>query len=996
MARTSRNGAPSANVDALDNIDLDDMFAEDGDALFDGLDIDLDIDDLAGGGDLDTQDKTSVAASRLDVPPPAPAVAAAPASAAATRSRRTTKRKSKAPAFLDDAADEDFVDEPAPTKKKRRKTTKATTAAKKKGARAATAPAAAAVSAAAVGAATVKGTKAKTTKAKTTATKGKAKAKTASTKATKAAPAAMQALPQQLVLGRAGSAPAATISAAAVAAAGRFGGQLQNNKARAASFTSGPGVPKPPRAKLPMATKGKAGRAQSVPGNAAAAAVAANAANLAQLKESHPGLKQGTYCGIQSSNTLFYPFLPSLPPEPTMKTRKIYPVVDRIHTSFQSLLQQPEKMNSSAVTPPREKDPIFQLMQEAYREEKLPPTDDNDNPNSSKAAAAAAAATRVSVVGRAIGTMRETIQKLEVPKLAVDWYAVCALLQRQHDFMKINAENMERWCKEHMKPQDYAAIYLEPDPLEPPSLQSLQQQQQQSQQLLLSKKRKAGDMGKGAASSSILLSFGKKEFRLKVHCTGFQEPKGALPLAVSLPLSLLPESMRPKEKTKKTKKRKTAATSAAADAKTKAAAGGSEKTASSAARSSATTKEQLSYVNMKPARRRKHIADLLARTAGEIEKANLQLLDARRETEYREQSSLHKLVQDDAVPVSHTTGMWKWLELSGYFKQGSESEIRRMLDDVRSPEVLHSANDTTLFGDYNDQKMAALSGSGKSDPTTSNDASIFDRLQSLLVEEDGDNGDEDEDAMEQDDDPEEQVDYEFDCEELYTVAETLDMSKLSLEERSFLHLLSFGLGDELATPPQLPSKPDPKSEKADSSFLLQNGETKASFSSSAAAAAGKNLENVAMNGSSSTTTTERVAHAEFTTSDPSVAVKQQPDSIPSSSLNGGGNADATTTTTKTALPKLSKDDFGPSELDQAISAMTADLVAVNEINNRRASFLQTVSTAYCVSSEEQKLKSDQEASAISRCHALLKKTKEMKAKSGKMASTHDDSLALPW
>jgi len=1002
MVRTSRNGAPAANVDALDNIDLDDMFADDGDALFDGLDIDLDMDDLAGG-DLDTQqqDRTSVAApSRrsLEVPPPAPAVAAAPASAASTRSRRTTKRKSKLPAFLDDAADEDFIDEPAP-KKKRRRTTKATTtaAAKKKGAKAVptSAAAAAAVSAAALAAATAKATKAaKTAKGKATATKGKGKTKTASSKvATKVVPAAMQAPSQQLA-GRAGSSSAsaattASMSATSVAAVGRFGGQLQQtSKARATSFSAGGGpggVAKPPRAKLPMATKGgKAGRAQSIPGNSAAAAVAANAANIAQLKATHPGLKLGTYCGIQPSNTLFYPFLPALPPEPTMKTRKTYPMVDRIHTSFQNHLQQSaaEKMNTSDVTPCKETEPIFQLMQEAYKEEKLSAGDDNNNNPMNTSKAAAAAATRVHVVGHAIGALRKTIQQLEVPKLAVDWYAVCALLQRQHDFLKINASNMERWCKEHLPPEDYAAIYLEPEPSEPAPLPATLQQSQQQ----LSKKRKAGEMEKGASlSSSILLCFGKPEFRVKVNCTGFKEPKGAGPLAVSLPQSFLPESMRPKEKTKKTKKRKTAATSAAAaTTKAAAAAGSSEKTSSSTARSSTTTtKEPLPYVNMKPAKRRKQIADLLTRTAGELENANLQHLDARREAEDREETSLRKLIEDDAVPVSHTTGMWKWLELSGYFKEMPESEIRRMLDDVRSPEVPLNAHDSTWFVNCDDRKRAATSGSGKSDPTTSDDVSIFDRLQSLLVDEDGDD-----DAMERDDDAEEQID-DVDFEELYTVAETLDMSMLSLEERSSLHLQSFGLGDELAMPQPLTTNPGLGSGKTDGDFLLQNGETNTtSFSPTA----GKNSENVSMNGSLSTATTEKVVHAELATSEPSVAVKQQPEGIPSSSMNGDVSVDLVTA----SVSKQPQEDFGPSELDQAIRAMTAELVAVNEVNNRRTSFLQTVSTACCVSSEQQKLKNDQESNAISRCQALLKKTKEMKAKSGKMASTQDDSLALPW
>ena len=50
MARTSRGSAaaaPAMDAGALDDLDLDDMFAEDGDTLFEGLDIQLD-----GMGDI--------------------------------------------------------------------------------------------------------------------------------------------------------------------------------------------------------------------------------------------------------------------------------------------------------------------------------------------------------------------------------------------------------------------------------------------------------------------------------------------------------------------------------------------------------------------------------------------------------------------------------------------------------------------------------------------------------------------------------------------------------------------------------------------------------------------------------------------------------------------------------------------------------------------------------------------------------------------------------
>ena len=251
-----------------------------------------------------------------------------------------------------------------------------------------------------------------------------------------------------------------------------------------------------------MASKatGKAGRSQSDPSSAVTAVAAATRASVEELKASHPGLVQGPYCGMKLSNTLFYPFLPALPSEVTiMKSGKIYHLVDRMHTAFVKHLQSPPGI-TDAVKPSREVESVFQLMQEAYKEEKPALSDDNGNVDSKTSEVA-----RASVVGNAIGALRKSIAQLEVPKLAVDWYAVCALLQRQHDFLKLNSENMERWCKDNFSQTDYEAVYLE---------QEGQDEQHQNQ----SKKRKAGEMEK----CSVLLSIGKREFRVKIHCTGFK------------------------------------------------------------------------------------------------------------------------------------------------------------------------------------------------------------------------------------------------------------------------------------------------------------------------------------------------------------------------------------------------------------------------------------------------------------------------------------------
>jgi len=324
--------------------------------------------------------------------------------------------------------------------------------------------------------------------------------------------------------------------------------------------------------------------------------------------------------------------------------------------------------------------------------------------------------------------------------------------------------------------------------------------------------------------------------------------------------------------------------------------------------------------------------------------------------------------------VSHTVGMWKWLEMTGYFKVPLESEVRRLLDDIRSPEpstIAAIASENSIDDDDDGRKTAAstATASGISDPV---DNSIVCRLQSLLVEEDGDGEAGDEDHNED----------EIDFEELYTVSEKADLSNLSLEERSLLHLHNFGLVERLTVPlSQL--EESPKSDKDVDAHLFSNGETYAPSAKTIIPA---------MNGSSSApnTTTEKTDHLEQGRSEPLRAAATTADNV--LTMNGGICGIAPLLTTNPAQDGAAE----TSELDEVIRAMTASLVGVNEINNRRASFLEIVSTEHCVSWEEQKRKSDEEASLISRCQTLLKKTKEMKAKTGKMAKKADDSIALPW
>jgi hypothetical protein len=277
MAR--RAGVEDAG--ALDALDLDDMFADDGDMLFEGFDIDLD-----GMGDL-TGPKASptgaAAAAMLAASPPkrtgGPKTRRPPPPDevdAATTGKRKTKRKSKSPALWEDES----ADGAAPAPKKRR-SAKSATAAK--------------------GAAAQKGT---------AATKGKTKKETAASKKKKAAAAAANA---------ATALPASNIPKG-VAAAGRFG----KRGSGVASAAKG--------AKVAKGGKTKVKRTSTSESTLPAGASVEAPSTLVPPKQ------ESTFCGLHPSSTIFYPFMEALPPEPSLKARKNYPAIDKLFSTFSSAL----------------------------------------------------------------------------------------------------------------------------------------------------------------------------------------------------------------------------------------------------------------------------------------------------------------------------------------------------------------------------------------------------------------------------------------------------------------------------------------------------------------------------------------------------------------------------------------------------------------------------------------------------------------------------------
>lgn len=650
MARTSRNGAPAASVDALDNLNLDDMFADEGDALFDGLDIDLgNMDDIAessaaaaaaaaaaGGGTL----KTSALSSPSHPLSPASAAPHEESDIMGSAKRRSTKRKIKSPMFFADK-DDDYVDEPK--KKKKKAPTKVPPApkagpAKKKGSAknaAVTSDSATAAIATATVVAVLPAQKAAA--AGVGADGRKTKGGTGKGKKTTA-----RSLSMPPPAGRAGQ---------AVAAAGQFGGRQKRvgasfsvpanskNKALQGKTVAGSTVTSS-MAAVPNTAAGDSSKAPAQRSQSMSAAI-----SIAQLQASHPGLTQSPFCGLLPSNTLFYPFMPALPAEPSFKHRKIFPMIDRIHTSFMSYLTSTAP--PAGTLPSLDTEAIFQLMQDAFRDEKSTAGTQATDPT--------AGAERHKSIGNAIGALRRSIGVFEKNRLVVDLLAVCALLKRQYDFLKQNMSNMEQWCKNHFPEAEYAAVYEEP---------------------------KASDQdaedGK-AAPPTLLSTFKIAELKVKVICTSFKEPKSqliaTLPAAILIPhtpAAIAAIDSGVAKSTTKSKKRKLgSATPAPSSVKT---------TAVKPSEGAVFVPAELTYSEMNPSKRRKCVSDMISRSARELESKYLLRFEEQRQLLNRQQRDVLQLVEDDPVHGIHTLGMWKWLERSGYFERITDGEVQWRLD----------------------------------------------------------------------------------------------------------------------------------------------------------------------------------------------------------------------------------------------------------------------------------------------------------------------------
>jgi len=192
------------------------------------------------------------------------------------------------------------------------------------------------------------------------------------------------------------------------------------------------------------------------------------------------------------------------------------------------------------------------------------------------------------------------------------------------------------------------------------------------------------------------------------------------------------------------------------------------------------------YADSTPIARRQQIVERVSQLALELESSQ------------HKEKSIGRLdpVLEEQPPL-HTTRMWDWLQSAGFYNKVASS---KRLASIKSPQI-HSRRPyqsipTRILGhDFAKTEEEV-------EPVSS--TSLFDRLQSLLVEEVSEDDEEEDDEeeslsfLDDDDDDVDDIESKIKAVEIgqldrHTKFDVADMSELSTEERTFVHLSKAGL-----------------------------------------------------------------------------------------------------------------------------------------------------------------------------------------------------------
>lgn len=525
-----------------------------------------------------------------------------------------------------------------------------------------------------------------------------------------------------------------------------------------------------------------------------------------------PPKQAATFCGLQPSKTMFYPFMESVPPEPNLKNKKVYPGFEKISSTFANTMiksveiKQEEDEFSQGLDM---ESPVFGLLSETFEA-----ISDKERQNFTEE--------KKQALLKTIPHMRKYISKYDRQKVIADVYALLGLLGRQYTFLKTSLDNMQAWCQTEFTPHDFKATYE----IKESSRASKQQR------------------------------WKKQVIRVRVTCPGHREPgllTAILPkssVIVHAPVVPEPVSIAATPST---------ASGVGSGANVAASSGtSSTKKKSKAKPGTATSSPPVpaapkTYAECSPQERRSRIAERVTKIVSELQEKD-------RLAKLKQDNSSKKPFTVTEDETLSTQRMWDFMEYKGFYKAPSKSLLSMKQLNIRPDKILLS-DPSKIRGwrqhtpdqkqelppqeqnlDPQDQEQKQMdtdkapspqhAEQGDS-PAPSPEAettmgaietkqpdeeedddkirissnSLFDRLQSLLVEEDDDEGDVTQDETDSDDDEsssngeDESLGFLDEPDEDEGITDPMqapnlpvvDLSSLSLEERTFIQLSRSGL-----------------------------------------------------------------------------------------------------------------------------------------------------------------------------------------------------------
>jgi len=660
-----------------------------------------------------------------------------------------------------------------------------------------------------------------------------------------------------------------------------------------------------------------------------------------------------SFCGLAPNTASFYPFMP-IPAEVAMrKLHKALPTLDRIHTIVAHISEGvatggKNGAASSAINGQmaRESDsnPLFRLFIDHLGALE---TSHSHARSSSPATAANGTATAppgpaevTANVHNNLSEARKAFMGERRTKLRDEVMRCLALVRRQSTFLGTSLANMESWCKQNFSEEEYTEGFIDVPPPDSSGKRS--------------NWGRAGSIGK---SLPEVTSTTPVYVNIRVKCKGFREPAsvtarlGGGPLVAQLPIPPEVASAAGATSVSPTSKRRSRSPAAAVSG-----------TASALA--------SVPYEHLALSERRRLVSRAISTKAYELDRIQKKLKTESDASRADRLATIAQIIKDDPVEVCHTTTLWQIMKHSPYVADLTEDDIREGLSEAWQPEL---ASREIHWGEIppiriqrsrsssRKRKREEMEAADNAESKASLESKMFDRLQSLLVDVEGGEGEDINDnvalSTKSEDnpldtskasvfasDPRKEHPFSALTKDGGEGKVLLDLSKLTIDQRAYIQLRALGLADVPLLPSAMP-------------FVEE----------------------------------ETAVGPGHPSKDSAVPDKVHTSSY--SAVNGERNTaanDAKLVTSNGAV-RLQDDD-----LDLVVRRMQDDLSDVHHGNNVRAAMLQAAAMEQLHKQRQLKRRDGESSSLIAKHTQVIKKQKEAQTKRAPKPKASKDENWLPW